>query len=456
MLMAALKNNYTMKKIFFILLLGVFTKSFGQTVPSYTYLFSQNFTHNINYEYYTYDERLYNPSRSTFVNLNGSNNFYLSSPRDTFVNYNVPVDLSTTSYWFSVWGYRALGSELDDFYNEIPIQELIKGSVYKHRDGEAYSVLTPNDLSISNLGATEVCAGEMLNLIATPAGFHKYVYHWQYTLDGYTWNDVPEKVIGGYNITNTEVSRFSIYDLLGQDHKNHFGPIYFRIGYNQDRLLSVNTIQINYSPCGPTVSSVDFKGPACSGDIVKSLSVTFNEKLNSNKGEKLATISVVDITDESKIFMQVEGPVSYPDDTKMYTYTDLKKLENGHTYRIKYQAQVTNPNDTSNATMRGFLYSPQEYDFTYNEPQPLTFKISANNPNCHEGLIDINIEAEGGTPPYFYDDLNGETKTINGNTQIKRIQFDASNINKKTVSIQQVESKQYSIKVTDNNKCIEQ
>ncbi|WP_124019380.1 hypothetical protein [Flavobacterium hydrophilum] len=451
-----------MKKIYFILILGFFTKGLGQTVPSYTYLFTQTITDNINYEWYTYDEYLYNPSGGSSVNLTGPDRFYLNSPRSTYVNYNVPVDLNTTTYRFSLWGYITFGGELDDFYNVISIQDLIKGSLYKQLRGEAYAELTPNDLAISNLGTTEVCAGEMLNLVATPGGFHNYVYHWQYSLDGQiTWNDVPEKVVGGHNMTNTEVSRFSVFDLLGQDHKNHYGPIYFRIGYNQDRIFSTNTIQIHYNPCAPTVTDVQYKGPNCSGEGIQKLEITFDRELDSNKDENLYQLYVRETINnplpiKSTPMFSVNN-VTYPAGSKIYSYSNLSNftsLESGRQYEVFYQAQVKHPTVPNSYILKGVLVGSKP--FTYNDPKPLTFKVRADNPKCHDGKVDITIEADGGTPPYYYDNLNGETEIVNGVTQINRIPFDVLNPNKKTVTIQQVQAKEYNIRITDDNKCIEQ
>jgi hypothetical protein len=44
-----------MKKLYFLFFFGLGLIGFGQTVPSYTYLFYQTITDNINYEWYTYD-----------------------------------------------------------------------------------------------------------------------------------------------------------------------------------------------------------------------------------------------------------------------------------------------------------------------------------------------------------------------------------------------------------------
>ncbi|MBZ4043849.1 hypothetical protein [Flavobacterium hibisci] len=307
----------------------------------------------------------------------------------------------------------------------------------------------PN-IIIQNLNTknpSEVCAGSQLELAAFPEGFPDEAYHWQYSLDNQTiWIDVPNKMVNGMNINDTKVSKFTVYDILDEVHENYFGKdIYFRIGYG-DRPFSNNVIQINYSACGPTVSEVSFKGPPCNGDIVESLSITFNEKLNTAIKEQIASLSVVDVEDDSKIFMQIPEPISYPDDTKKYTYTSFQQLENGHTYRIKYQAQIPNPNDASNPIMRGVLYSPEEFNFRYTEPAPLKFEIKkADNPICTDDLAEVSIAVTGGTGGYkFYVDGVEKTspkpvKEADGYYHIRGLVPTAVN----------------SIKVMDENDCIE-
>ena len=469
--MGVLKKRFSiMRRIFIVLVLSIFTKSMGQNVPSYTYLFSQTFyqdAYYVNYEWYSYDEYLYNPSNSSFINLTGPDKLFINSPRNTFVNYNVPVDLNTNTYGFSLWGYRSLGSELDDFGNSIPINELIKGNVYKHRNGEAYSVLTPNDLSISNLGTAEVCAGEMLNLAATPAGFHNYVYHWQYSLDGQlTWNDVPEKILNGHNMTNTETTRFAIYDLLGEDHKNHFGPIHFRIGYNQDRMLSTNTIQINYSSCAPVITDVKYQGPNCNGDAVKSIDVYFNRDLVS--GESFSLFQIVDFPKVSGGAIRFSQPeiknLIYDPIKKEYKYsfiipTSNNTLENNKKYIVDYQASL-------NGVPKGTM--PDAKPFLYQDPEPLTFSITPTDPLCHNDEGNITLKVKGGSGVYSYSLDDGtpiqftvttvETSTTIEN-DINTTDDDITTISRSAsqpITLPVTDAKKsYKIKVTDQYGCIE-
>jgi hypothetical protein len=327
-----------------------------------------------------------------------------------------------------------------------------------------FSGFTPNNMSLQNLNATnDVCAGERLNLAAFPAGYPPEAYNWQYSLDNQaTWITVPQKIINGISTNRTTNSNFSIYDILGADHINYFRAIYFRIGY-PGRPFSANTIRINYLPCAPLVTDVNYEGPKCSGDPIQKLEITFNRPLDATKSESLYQLYVRETTNNPPPIkttpMFSVSNITYPDGSKIYSYSNISNftsLESGREYEVIYQAQIKHPTDP-NPTVRilkGVLVGPKP--FTYNDPKPLTFKVKADNPKCHNGKVDITIEADGGTPPYYYDHLNGETEIVNGVTQVKRIQFDTSDKNKKAVTIQQAELKEYNIKVTDDNKCIEQ
>lgn len=327
-----------------------------------------------------------------------------------------------------------------------------------------FSGFTPNNMSVQNLSTTnDVCAGEKLNLVALPAGYPPEAYNWQYSLDNQsTWTTVPQKLINGISTNRTTTSNFSIYDILGTDHINYFKAIYFRIGYS-GRPFSANTIRINYLPCAPIVTDVNFEGPKCSGDPIKTLEITFDRPLDATKNENLYQLYVRETTNNPSPIkttpMFSVSNVTYPDESKTYTYSNFENftsLESGREYEVIYQAQVKHPTDNNPTIkiLKGVLVGSKP--FTYYDPKPLTFKIKADNPTCHDDKVDITIEADGGTTPYFYDDLNGITEIVNGISQVKKIPFDTSDKNKKTVTIQQATPKEYNIRVTDSNNCIEQ
>ena len=326
--------------------------------------------------------------------------------------------------------------------------------------------ITPIGITVNRIQTAPVCAGEAIELQAlvpsTTQNFPDVAYHWQYSLDNeITWTDVPNKIVNGVTINDTKVSNFTMYDVLGDDHINYFRDIYFRIGY-PGRPFSANTIKINYIPCAPLLTDIDYAGPNCSGDVIQKLDLYFKDALDSSKNESLYQLYVRETANNTGIikttpFMLVSD-ATYPSANKVYSYSNFSSfspLENGREYEIIYQTQVKHPTDPNPSIkiLRGVFIGPKP--FTYREPEPLTFKIKADNPACHDGKVDIIIEADGGTLPYFYDDLNGETEIINNVPRIKRIQFDPSDKNKTTVTIQQIELKEYKIKVTDSNDCIE-
>ncbi len=76
--------------------------------------------------------------------------------------------------------------------------------------------------------------------------------------------------------------------------------------------------------------------------------------------------------------------------------------------------------------------------------------------NTFQTETDIFIRINPLDSPYFYDDLEGTTEIINGETKIKRIQFNPSDEKSNKVSIPLLNPKSvYTIKVTDFNYCIE-
>jgi hypothetical protein len=302
----------------------------------------------------------------------------------------------------------------------------------------------PN-VTITNNTGPSICSGQLLDLVAS-AGFPNEAYHWQFSKDNKaTWIDVPSSIGSNPKTNDTPQTAFSINQLLGVNSEQYFNEkIYFRLGYGQSRPFS-NVITLIYSPCGPTISNIAFVGPECNGDIVKSLAITFGQKLNSTLGEKLASISVCDIN-SSKIFMQINGPVSYPDNTKTYTYTTFQNLETGHYYKIRYQAQITDPDDPSKTIMKGVLDSPTALNFLYIDPVKMEFKITNfTQPSCfggNNGTAEIQI-LSGQSPYHFYKD--GVELTGASQPTFSTGKYYITGLGEKT----------YDIMVTDSKKCID-
>ncbi|PZX93031.1 hypothetical protein DOS84_11720 [Flavobacterium aquariorum] len=424
-----------MRKIFLLAVILFTFKSFGQT-----------YTVGIIRNYYggCHGGKTWSLTGS---NLIGSGSFITAGITNATYT-TVPLSSSyelTTNFTCTPLGPATLDC-LDNTTTSQSAAELIKGNLIES-GGCAGSVsiieFRPNNMSIVS-NKSSICTGEQLDfVISSPAGFPNEAYHWQFSIDNQaTWTDVPSP----FNFN--PIPNFSINNLLGANYENYFNEqIYFRLGYDQNRPFS-NVISITYSPCGPTISNIAFVGPECNGDIVKSLAITFAQKLNSTIGEKLAFLTVCDITSNSTMRMQINGPVSYPDDTKTYTYntSDLQQLETGHYYKIRYQAQITDPDDSSKTILTGVLDSPAALNFLNTDPLKMEFKITNySQPSCfggNDGTAEIQI-LSGQSPYHFYKDgveLTGASQPT---------------LNNGKYYITGLQEKTYNIMVTDSKKCID-
>jgi hypothetical protein len=315
--------------------------------------------------------------------------------------------------------------------------------------------ITPIGITVNRIQTTPVCAGEAIELQAlvpsTTQNFPDVAYHWQYSLDNeVTWIDVPNKIVNGVGINDTKVSNFTMYDILGADHINYFRDIYFRIGY-PGRPFSANTIRINYTPCTPILTDVNYEDPKCNGDDIQKLELTFDRPLDATRGESLYQLYAKETVNNEapikELAMLSVSNITYPSDSKIYSYTNMSQfssLESGREYEIIYQAQVNHPLDSSIKIPKGVMVSAKK--FTYKQPAPLKFEIKkADNPLCTNDLAEVSIAVTGGTGDYkFYVDGVEKTnpkpvKETDGYYHIRGLIPTATN----------------NIKVMDENNCIE-
>jgi hypothetical protein len=283
-----------------------------------------------------------------------------------------------------------------------------------------------------------ICSGFTLNLGGFPADFPKVAYHWQYSFDGVSnWVDVRA------DKNDTPVTAFTIQDILGDTHVNHFDkPIYFRLGYGQDRPFT-EPLAITYSSCAPVAVEVVYVPPTCNGDAVKSVDVYFDRKLDPN--ENLFPIYILSKNPKPKQFFQPEYPVTslvFDPIKKLYKYsfTNLSTLVDGDSYEVVYQARM-------DSIPRGVLTTSSK-DFTYKDPVKLTFKITKQTPpSCfggEDGSIEIMVTS--GVPLYhFY--LDG--------VELKDQLYPTLKDGKYSIFGLKAKSNGYEIKVTDTNDCIE-
>ncbi|GAA3769925.1 hypothetical protein [Flavobacterium ginsengiterrae] len=269
----------------------------------------------------------------------------------------------------------------------------------------------PNGLSISKINPAipaEYIAGQQLDLYAITPGpatnrFPDAAYHWQYSLDNkVTWIDVP------LNLSNRTNPSFSIQDLLGEDHVNHFGPIDFRLGYSNRPFT--DPYRINYTPGTVLVKDRHYEAPDCYKDDVKSLVAYFDRKLMD--GEILSILHIVPYPKPTPSTPMLVQPtvttLTYDPVTKWHKYSFVipqgTNLEN-RWYVLEYQSMV-------NGQVKGTLAMGEP--FLYQNPEMVKFEIkSALNPLCNNDPVEIVLNVTGGSGSYtFLVDNNVKAATL--------------------------------------------
>ncbi|MEO7976515.1 hypothetical protein [Flavobacterium sp.] len=406
---------------------------------------------------YTVESTIYVPNNNTngdfykFILSGNYSNLVYNNHAVVTTNYKSIVDVKNTDFTLTY----AFGCTVANQGNPCAGQHVFYGTVaqlltraYTLGHGSAYvSRFIPNGLTIKRTSTNDINACENIELNAIPPphtgiDFPDEAYHWLFKVQGDTqWRDIPLQTTNGKKINNDRISTFTMQDLLGDDYLNYFGSVTFALGYGQE-IYSTNTLNVNYVPMAPVIDHIQYIPPTCAGDE-RELKIYF--KRNLVAGEVLKDFSIINSTNSSMILYQATNSIATFIDgsyisVKGFNVEDAK-------YDITYQAFL-------NGNPKGCIKSAGDIKITNTEP--LKFKIiKADNPTCNNDKVNITIEANGGIPPYFYDDLNGETEMVNGLPEIKRIQFDASDKNKTIVELNDLELKEYKIKVTDINKCIE-
>lgn len=351
---------------------------------------------------------------------------------------------------FTLYSRSVCGPDRDtDIYEDtskINFIELLKEEKDLEASLECFSTrvtkFKPN-VTISNLevnSPTEICAGDVLQLGAFPAGFPSSVYHWQYSIDNQVnWIDVPLN-INGKTTNNVALTEMSLQELLGTTHLAYLNKtIFFRLGYNQNTSFT-NPLAITYSPCAPILVDRTYTPPDCNRDQIKEITAYFERPLEPN--ETLTPMQIIPYpkVDGDPIFFSQIEPVTNLvfDATKnlwVYKFKNLEnsRLINNKSYIIEYQA-------IKNGVARGTLQSSEP--FIYNDPTAVQFEIvKAAPPLCNNDKVEIVISVTGGTGAYKFYVNNIEKfppKEADGYYHLK----DLTPI-------------EYSIKVTDTNNCID-
>jgi hypothetical protein len=303
--------------------------------------------------------------------------------------------------------------------------------------------------NLDNASPNEICAGSQVALAAFPTellpgnapDFPAEVYRWSYSLDnGASYNTVPD-YIRGKKTNYIATTRFSIQELLGDNHVNYLNKtIYFRLHYG-----GLPPIPIKYSPCAPTINNVTYEGPKCSGDPIQKVDITFDRPLYP--GESLDRIKMKDVTNGIERNERENISIFSTSNPQVYSFSNLvNALENGHTYKIVYQAQMVDPLDPTKKILKGFMESASTLNFTYTDPPKVLFEITNyTEPSCvggNDGTIEIKVLS--GTSPYrFYKDgveLTGPSQPSYANSKYY---------------ITGLKAQTHNIMVTDAEGCIE-
>jgi hypothetical protein len=375
---------------------------------------------------------------------------------------------SVPYYQCDVIGNQTIGANATT-YNSATIALGIENSIKTGENAAGYSIspatqicigtvilknFRPNGLAMSKPGydpnpngvptPLEIIAGQTVDLVVTKptsaTNFPSLVYHWQYSLDNQaTWIEVPNTVINGFPTNYVQNPRFTMENILGADHINHFGTIHFSVGYG-NRLFT-NVITVDYSPGTLVLKDRKYFPPDCNKDRVKSIVAYFDRDLKPN--EILSTLQVIPYPkvngDSPKFSQPVVNALVYDTETQWYKYTfDLSQADNleNRYYVIEYQSKL-------NGVPRGTLAIGAP--FLYEDPTPVKFEIKqALDPLCNNNSVEIALNVTGGTESYkFYVDGVEKTPTpvkeADGNYHLRGLNPNAANI----------------IKVTDTKGCIE-
>lgn len=289
-------------------------------------------------------------------------------------------------------------------------------------------------------------------------------YYYKHPVSG-EWIDIytvaPNAIL--YNSINTNDLNLKINEV--PDLNNYYGPLFLKGSYTVDGLydsfvttqegdaapinvysktFETNIIIYNITPCTPVITTTSSQNfTSCSYSQDGAVTFTFERELQDGEQYEMALFyqNGAAVLDGNKTI--TKNSMTTP---TTYTWTNLPS-EN---YKLTYYTKKT-------VGSKEYLSNPPlQKRFTISSPTNLEFTVSANNPLCNNGATNLIIEAIGGSPPYFYDDLEGTTEIINGETKIKRIQFNPSDEQSNQVSIPLLNPKSvYTIKVTDSKFCIE-
>ncbi len=237
-------------------------------------------------------------------------------------------------------------------------------------------------------------------------------WNWKYSYDGISWNDFPSQYQAKRSIS------FKVKDLVGYKEQS---KVYFKTGYNSN---FTDFVVYDIFQCPPNLEGLPtVVKPFCYDANNGKVTFTFDRDLILDERFLLNLTQIVNGNNLPPIMKNV-SMADFPN--RQITFTNLTS----GTYFLRYQTFQNNGlTPTSDNTSA---------PFSINQPSPLRFTITPVNPSCNGGNGEILINASDGTPPYYYSINNGtKTQFANGSKTIP------------------VPNGVYSIKITDENNCIE-
>nr|WP_294785605.1 hypothetical protein [uncultured Flavobacterium sp.] len=254
-------------------------------------------------------------------------------------------------------------------------------------------------------------------------------FYWEYSTDG-----------ANFTATNVSTNFNESYEFKKDNFpalNNYNGNIFFRVlidwdpSTTDDNIYS-NIVTYKIDSCSPPLDGDPVTSDVkCANQSSGSVLIKLKETISSN--QKLLLNLFEGTTFRSSKFVASSDIIN-----KQFIWNDIS----AGIYTIKYQAQTIN--DNSDRVGNFPILTPA---FTIKNIKPLTFKLTLL-PLCSDSTLAIKVEADGGTPPYYYI-LDQESEIVNGIAVEKKHQFNSP------FNIQIGAEGNHTVKVTDLNNCIE-
>ncbi|GHV14888.1 hypothetical protein FACS1894169_04730 [Bacteroidia bacterium] len=282
--------------------------------------------------------------------------------------------------------------------------------------------IQPKLVIINNNPAGNFLPTEDKITIDSHAGFKAAEYNWRYSLDGYTWNTLPQ-----YNGQSS--IQVNAGDLFGDDRNSYIGRnVYFK-QVACDNNCESDPVMYTISQNAPHITSHTTAPTKCYDTTDGSLTLSFDRALLDD--ETLGA-SLVNTTTGAAVSNE-----NLTDALKSSTSVTIENLSPGN-YRLDLLGTYQ-----GNATYTGGLQHTTTFEIT--RPTQVDFSfVSKTNVFCHGGSDGIiNITATGGQNSYKY------TVTGDNGVTIDWMSFDSGY----NAAIKNLTAGTYRIEVQDTNDC---